>query len=268
MGAIRAVLSSLVLLMCLVSFALWYDHSLFTEYNEELSYALEVATYDATLTLMESRTSQSMNRYFDGSQMDDFSVKHEIAYDEILETFNTSFDSNVRNGVQYEIPVVGVATYDRLFFYIKNVGWSNGVLYTYFDPDTNLSYAFTLGEKFEIHDYNSDITTNHTLSTYTGTVEDMTIAQMKDYTIMKTYNDWLSWALNSESNLVARNTNVGVRIHFPTAEVAESGGKKVYISDQNIIHSPGVFGVVDQIYSGSNVKHRLIDFGGAELELK
>jgi len=246
----------------------WNDRQMWDMKEREFEYALEVATYDATSLLLESRSIESTNQLWDGIKYTDFGKKFEINHNDVVERLQTTFDMNISSRNIYNMPLIGVAGYDVIDIYLTNKGWLGSSSYTYFDQNLNISYLFTLGDEFEILDYSTGNKTTYNISSYTSPYANLPIGDLKDFAVMTSINRVVSSALSLDDNLSTLRSQEGVELQLSLSEVASSGGSALYNSYQNIIRSPGVFAVIDEFGYGMDMRRiRLMSFGGAELEL-
>lgn len=264
----KAIVSSTLIMGALIWSIVWVDHATWDSKKNEIEYALDAASYDATQLLMQTQTSDSANQLLDGVNLDDFGKRIQVNHNQVVSTVFDTFGRNVSPTNKYNMPLIGIAGYDLLDVYLTSHGWIGRSSYSYYDSNLNLSFLFTLGDEFEILDYATGVRSVHNLQTYVSPYPNLPMEDFRDYTVMLTLNRVISRAMSmTDANNTVLNTKEGIQLQLPLSDEWRAGAL-VRNSYQNIIRSPSVFALVDEYGYGHDMrKVRIVSIGGAELML-
>ena len=255
------ILMTVVSLLCLATARTKTVANRWTE--DELSYALRVASQDASAVLVND------DQTLDGDNLDLENIT--VNMGKALDQFKRSFDSNVGSHISpvllanMNIPLSGYVGYR----YITGITYDGTptITYAYTAVKGNTMYSFTLNrdtvyewvdgsdteKKKQLSDY-----PEHFFSAY------MDNETFRTCTIMESISKYLTMYNTAGTNLVAQN--MGRSIQFELGRTDYSEDPSLLTNFASVIDGPGFFAVTDMIDPQiSGIPIRTFTFGGSEL---
>lgn len=232
--------------------------------NDELEYALRVATQDATAVMMDENYIFS-----DDNESSDFNIDLNKASKQFKRSFYANIGS-VLTPVQMtdtNIALSGYVGY-RYIYGIYSTG-SQTAAFSYSYSMGNKLYEFTLGDKI----YVTDLTTGtESTSQLSGLPEnyfssDVSNENFRKITVMKAINEYLTVFYSDEQNITAYNAGSGIEFDLGLIDYAEND-PSIMTTLSAVIDGPGFFAVVDCWDSTTDQMVRLFSLSAAELVLR
>lgn len=253
--------------------------------NDELDYALRVATQDATAVMMDKD-------YLFGAEEEasDFNIDLKAA----TAQFKRSFFDNIGSVLtdvhvnDMSVSLTGYAGYRYVYVtYASEDEPAKGFeapmhsavpfSYTYYNASDRTIYEFTLGDKVYATDEDTGVKRELLLSDLAENYFDAKISNesFRDITVMQTINDYLTMFYpdygdskynpdNGGKGLTVYNADYGVRFELGLVDYA-ADDPTVMNRLSSVIDGPGFFAVVDCWDSSAEQMVRLLSMGGAEL---
>ena len=231
--------------------------------EDELSYALRVASQDATAVLMDE------NHSLDGDTIDAENIA--VNLPRALKQFKDSFSRNVGTHLNPDavsnmnIPLVGYIGYKYAFGLTYDGGTTFPYAYTYVKD--GVMYNFTLNTDTVYVTTEDGEEQEKKISSYPENFFSpiMTNEEFRTQTIMSAISNFLTIYNGADVSLVAQS--MGASIQFELGRADFSGGDPAVMAGfAAVIDGPGFFAVTDMMdpqISGSPI--RTFTFGGSEL---
>lgn len=229
--------------------------------EDEVSYALRVATQDATVAMIDK------NHMMDGINADtgNLAIKLDDADERFLQSFNMNIGATVEpvTITSMNLPISGYVGYRYIFGHLSN--GTETFPYAYTHVKDGIIYSFTMG--------------NTVYETNPATGEEIT-ASLTDYpdgfflagtsnedfrtiTIMQSISDFLTMFTNDSSNLMMVNAGSGLMFQLGGVDFINHDPSQL-VEFASVIDGPGYFAVVDFFDPQLNGQVRTFTFGGAE----
>ena len=263
MNSISRVLISLLTCTIMISLMTARTKIVTNRWTEnELSYALRVASQDATSVLMDENYS------LDGNTIDAENISVNLT--RALTQFKNSFARNVGSHLNPDaisnmnIPLVGYVGYKYIFGHTYDGGSTIPYAYTY--VKNNTMYNFTLNTDTVYVTAGNGEEQEQKLSSYPEHFfsANMTNQEFRTYTVMSAISKFLTMYNGEDVNLVAKN--MGTTVQFELGRSDFSGNPSIMTTFAAVIDGPGFFAVTDMIDPQvSGIPVRTFTFGGSEL---
>lgn len=231
--------------------------------EDELSYALRVASQDATAVLIDE------NHSLDGNTIDAENISVDL--DRALKQFEKSFAQNVGSHLNPDaisnmnIPLVGYVGYRFIFGHTYDGGSTFPYAYTYVKNGT--MYSFTLNDDTVYVSVGNGPEEEKKISDFTEHFFSpvMTNKEFRTHTVMNAISNFLTIYNGADISLVAQN--MGASIQFELGRADFSGGDPAVMTEfAAVIDGPGFFAVTDMMDPQiSGIPVRTFTFGGSEL---
>lgn len=229
--------------------------------EDELSYALRVATQDATSVLVDR------NHMMDGKEGDTGNFR--VNLDTAEKQFRKSFAKNIGSCVSpsavnsMNIPLSGYAGYRCIVGRLIDGRETFPYAYTY--VDANQIYNFTMGDTVYVTDVSNGTETTISLS---GLAEhffdaDITNENFRTITIMNAISAFLSDFMSDTNNLMVLNTGSGLTFTLGGVDYTNVDPSQI-TQFSAVIDGPGYFAVTDLYDTQLGGRIRTFTFGGAE----
>lgn len=231
--------------------------------EDELAYALRVASQDATSVLMDE------NHSLDGNTIDAENISVDL--DRALGQFEESFSRNVGSHLNPDaisnmnIPLVGYVGYRFVFGHTYDGGSTfpyaytcvkNGVMYNFTLNDDTV--YVTVGNGDEEEKKISDYPENFFSSV-------MTNEEFRTYTVMSAISNFLTIYNGADVSLVAQNMGTSIQFELGRSDFA-NGDPAIMTDFAAVIDGPGFFAITDMMDPQiSGIPVRTFTFGGSEL---
>lgn len=231
--------------------------------EDELTYALRVATQDATSVLMDE------NHTLDGNTDDMENIQVDLQRS--LNQFQSSFHHNVGSYLNevditnMNIPLVGYVGYRYITGQLYDGSATMPFAYSYV-KDGNV-YNFTLGDTvYRLNDTDETEFNLKTMSEHFFNAE-QTNLQFRDFVVMSAISKYLTIYNTKDYSIVAQNAGSGLTFELGASDYA--GDPSVMTEFSAVIDGPGFFAVTDMMHSQTTgVPVRTFTFGGSELVSK
>lgn len=232
--------------------------------NDELDYALRIATQDATAVMM------SDNYIFgEDEESGDFGIDLKKASNQFKSSFYANIGSTMTNVSvnDMSISLSGYIGY-RNIYAIYGSG-QPAAAFSYTHSDDNKIYEFTLGNKVYVTNRNTAEETVTYLSDYPDHFfdENLTNENFRQITVMRSINDYLTLFYSDSQNITAKNAGSGVEFDLGLIDYAEDD-PSVMTKLSSVIDGPGIFAVVDCMDATTRQAVRILSLGAAEFVLK
>ena len=231
--------------------------------NNELSYALRVATQDATQVVMDD------NYIFDG---DEEPIDFRIDLNKAAKQFKSSFYANIGSTVSPDsvnsmnITMYGYAGYRYVYGLFGSGTETIPFGYTYADGTT--MYEFTLGDRVYVTDTSTGTETVLTLSTLPENYFSSTLNNInfRNFAVMNGINSFLNTFYGEKANTTAYNADTGVYFDLAAIDYAQDDATTI-TRISSIIDGPSFFAIVDINDAMIDRMVRVMSIGAAELKL-
>lgn len=236
--------------------------------DDELNYALKIATQDATSVMMDSQYIFGID-----NESEEFSVNLPLAYEQFKSSFFSNIGSTISATVVNEasVSLAGYAGYRHVAGIFADGQYAIPMSYTYYDDTTKLIYEFTLGDR---------IYTTNTATMAQGELDMAALPahyfhptidnkDFKNITVMSTINRFLDLAYQSDANvakMTAINHGTGVSFNLGLIDYA-SDDPSLLTTLSAVIDGPSFFAVVDCNDTKMQQVNRVLSIGAAELKL-
>lgn len=232
--------------------------------NDELDYALRVATQDATAVMMS-------DNYIFGKEEEsgDFGIDLKRASNQFKSSFYANIGSTMTDVSvnDMSISLSGYIGY-RNIYAIYGSG-QPAAAFSYTHADDYRIYEFTLGDKVYVIDRNTAEETVTYLSDYSEHFfdENLTNENFRQITVMHAINEYLTLFYSDSQNITAKNADSGVEFDLGLIDYAEND-PSVMTKLSSVIDGPGIFAVVDCMDATTQQTVRILSLGAAEFVLK
>lgn len=261
---LRPIATSLIVLMA-VSLLLMRTNTVTDEWaDDELDYALRVATQDATSVMMDHGFLFGIDE-----EESDFDIDLDYAYEQFKSSFFRNIGSTVSENTVNEMSVslVGYAGYRYAYGMYANGTNTTPFPYSYYSSADNCIYEFTLGDKVFQTNLSTMAETTLLLSTlpehYFSTA--VTNENFRTITVMSAITDFLNIFFSDGQNITAVNAGSGLRFDLGTVDYAEDDNA-IMTKLSGVIDGPSFFAVVDCFDSRVDRVVRLFSLGAAEFK--
>lgn len=232
--------------------------------NDELDYALRVATQDATAVMM------SDNYIFgEDEESGDFGIDLQKATNQFKSSFYANIGSTMTE-VSVNDMVISLSGYIgyRNIYAIYGSG-QPAAAFSYTHAANNKIYEFTLGDKVYVTDRSTAAETITYLSDYSEHFFDanLTNENFRQITVMRAINEYLTLFYSDSQNITAKNAGSGVEFDLGLIDYAEND-PSVMTKLSSVIDGPGIFAVVDCMDVATRQPVRILSLGAAEFVLK
>ncbi len=229
--------------------------------ENELRYALRVATQDAAAVMMEESYLFDAN-----AEVQDFAVDLERARNQFERSFFMNIGSNIDSNLinKMSVSLSGCAGY-RYVYGIYGSG-NKTVPFGYAYSDGTHYYEFTLGNKVfttSLIDGSESTLDLNTLPEHYFNTE-ISNRNFRNLRVMKAINSFLNVFYQDDVNIVAK-TGPDVQFDLAAIDYAEND-PSVMTKISSIIDGPSYFAVVDIMDPRLQTLQRVISLGGAELK--
>lgn len=232
--------------------------------EDEISYALRVATQDATAKIMDEGFIFGAEE-----EAEDFDVDLTRATEQFKKSFFTNLGSTVTETVVSEtnVSLTGYVGYRNIYAVYATGEPAAAFAYTYSIGDK--IYEFTLGDKVYVSDLNTGDETETLLSDYPEHYfsSKLTNENFRQVTVMQAINDYLTIFYSDEQNIIAINAGSGVRFDLGLVDYA-ADDPSIMTTLSSVIDGQGFFAVVDCWDTQTQEIVRVLSMGAAELVLK
>lgn len=233
--------------------------------ENELSYALRVATQDATFALVDR------NHMMDGKEGDTGNFR--VNVDTAEQQFRKSFSRNIGNSISpaavtsMNIPLSGYVGYRCIVGRLYDGRETFPYAYTY--AKDNLIYNFTLGDTIYVTDSNNGSETTISLSELTEYFfdSDITNQNFRTIIVMNAISQFLTAFMSEPDNLMVMNTGSGLTFTLSGVDYTNSNPSQI-TQFSSVIDGPGYFAVTDLYDTQIGGRIRTFTFGGAEFVSK
>lgn len=231
--------------------------------DNELEYALRVATQDATSVLMDENYS------LDGNTIDPEDIT--VNLDRAMEQFDSSFQKNIGSHIDPEffsnmnIPLYGYVGYRYIVGRTYDGGYTFPYAYTCVRGNT--MYSFTLNDDTVFVSVNDGAEQERKLSSFSEHFfsSSMTNEEYRAYTVMSAISQFLTLYNGTDTNLIARSMGSTIQFELGRADFANDD-PSVMTEFASVIDGPGFFAVTDMMEPQvSGIPVRIFTFGGSEL---
>lgn len=229
--------------------------------TDEISYALRVATQDATAVMVDR------NHMMDGEEMDNgnFRIDLDTASDQFIDSFYRNVGATVSRTTvnSMNLPLTGYVGYSYIYGQL-----SSGIVtfpYGYTYVKDRLVYNFTMGDAIIVTDPNTGAETNQSLSSLPEHFfsADISNENFRTITIMNTISKFLTDFNSTSDNLMVLNAGSGLSFTLGGVDYLESA-PSVVVEFSSVIDGPGYFAIADFYDPQLDGRVRTFTFGGAE----
>lgn len=232
--------------------------------NDELNYALRIATQDASAVLMDENQIIGTDE-----EVNEFHLDLDNASKQFKESFAVNIGSTLTENIVNDMSVSLSGYVGYRHIYGKYGNGSTAAAFSYTTYKDGKLYEFTLGDKVFITD---TTTGNESATLLSGMPEHffsptITNENFQRITVMKSINEYLNLFYSDEQNITAHNTGSGIDFELGLVDYAIDD-PSVMNKLSAIIDGPGFFAVVDCFDTTMNQPYRLFSIGGSELKLK
>lgn len=230
--------------------------------EKELSYALRVASQDATSVLMDENYS------LDGNTIDAENISVNLL--RARNQFEQSFARNVGSHLNPDaisnmnLPLVGYVGYKYVFGYTYNGGATIPYAYTYVKGNTMYNFTLNTDTVYETDGNGSE--QEKKISSYPEHFfsSNMTNQEFRSYTVMSAISKFLTIYNGTDTNLIAKN--MGTTVEFELGRADYANDPSIMTTFAAVIDGPGFFAVTDILDAQpSGIPVRTFTFGGSEL---
>lgn len=261
---LRPVATSLIVLMA-ISLLLMRTNTVTDEWsNDELDYALRVATQDATAVMMDHNFLFGIDE-----EESDFDIDLDYAYKQFESSFFRNIGSTVSENTvnKMSVALVGYAGYRYAYGMYGSGATTTPFPYSYYSDTDNCIYEFTLGDKVFQTKLSTMTETTLLLSSlpenYFSTA--VTNENFRTITVMSAITDFLNIFFSDGRNITAVNAGSGLRFDLGTVDYAEDDNT-IMTKLSGVIDGPSFFAVVDCYDSRVDRVVRLFSLGAAEFK--
>lgn len=232
--------------------------------NDELDYALRVATQDAGAVMMDH--SQIFGT---DEESNDFTVDLKNASDQFERSFFVNIGSTLTENVvnKMSVSMAGYVGYRHIYGMYGNGATTAAFSYTAY-KDGKL-YEFTLGDKVFVTNTASGAESETMLSSLPENFFSPSLSNenFRQVTVMKSINEYLNLFYSDKQNITAHNAGSGIDFELGLIDYA-ANDPSVMNKLSAMIDGPGFFAVVDCFDTTMNQPYRLFSLGGSELKLR
>lgn len=232
--------------------------------DDEISYALRVATQDATAKIMDEQFI-----FGEEEEAEDFDVDLLRASEQFEKSFFSNLGSTVTETVvsKTNVSLSGYIGY-RNIYAVYSTGQPAAAFSYAFTKDNQL-YEFTLGDKIYVSNLDTGEETETLITDYTEHFfsDKMTNENFCQVTIMQTINDYLTMFYSDAQNIIAVNAGSGVEFDLGLVDYA-ADDSTVMNKMSSVIDGQGFFAVVDCWDTTTKQTVRILSLGAAELVQK
>lgn len=228
--------------------------------ENELSYALRVATQDATADMIDK------NHMMDGIEGDgNFKIDLNAAETRFLKSFKCNIGSCVDASRvnSMNIPLSGYVGYKYIVGRL-----TDGTItfpFSYVHTIDDQIYNFTLGETVYVTDALTGVETEKKMSDFAENHfhSDISNKDFRTITIMQTISEFLSVFGSNPANLMVQNAGTGMTFTLGGVDYTNSDPSQL-VEFSAVIDGPGYFAVTDMYDPQLGGRIRTVTFGGAE----
>lgn len=261
---LRPVATSLIVLMA-VSILLMRTNTVTDAWaDDELDYALRVATQDATSVMMDHGFIFGVDE-----EESDFDIDLDYAYEQFESSFFRNIGSTVSENTvnKTSVALVGYVGYRYAYGMYANGTNTTPFPYSYYSDTDNCIYEFSLGDKVFQTDLSTMAETTLSLSSlpehyFSAAV---TNENFRTITIMSAITDFLNIFFSDGQNITATIAGSGLRFDLGTVDYAEDDNA-IMTKLSGVIDGPSFFAVVDCYDSRVDRVVRLFSLGAAEFK--
>lgn len=266
---VRSVAVMLLMIIASTILITFAKNSLHSSAEEELNYALRVATQDATVSMMDKN---HLFGYDESGQTFDVNISA------AAEQFERSFIENVASGRVNEVDVAFSGIADQWYIYGQYANGHQTLPYGYVfckssdkwnlgdKTDQSIQYEFSLGYSFRETDLTTGTVTTKSLKdlpeNYFSSIASNKI--FHDATVMSSINGFLTECYTSTDNLTAINAGTGLEFNLGLFDYTEDNSTLLN-NLPAVIDGPGYFAIADYYDSFINQRVRIFSIGSAEL---
>lgn len=265
---VRSVASLFLIIIAITVLVTYARGALQDSAEDELNFALRVATQDATACMVEEN-------YLFGFDTDS---ELNVNLSSATTQFKRSFLENVASGRVNDVDVAFSGIIDTWYiygqyanghktlpygyvFYKKNDIWNIGD-----KTNVNTQYEFSLGDTFRETNLGTGAVTTKSLKNlpehyFSSLVSNKTF---HDIAVMSSINDFLNECYDKGDNLTVRNAGTGLEFNLGLFDYAENN-TSLMNNLPAVIDGPGYFAVADYYDSFINKRVRIFLIGSAEL---
>lgn len=231
--------------------------------EDELSYALRVASQDATSVLMDE------NHSLDGNTIDAENIA--VNLDRAMEQFQESFSRNVGSHLNPDalsnmnVPLIGYVGYKYIIGQIYD--GTPTIPYAYTCVKDGTMYNFTLNDDTVYVTVGNGSEEEKKISEYPENFfsSEMSNEDFRTYTVMSAISKFLTMYNGSDVNLVAQSMGTSIQFELGRSDFAD-GDPAIMTNFAAVIDGPGFFAVTDLLDPQlSGIPVRTFTFGGSEL---
>ena len=229
--------------------------------EDELSYALCVATQDATSVLVDR------NHMMDGKEGDTGNFRVNLDTAEVQ--FRKSCARNIGSAISpasvttMNIPLSGYVGYRSIVGRLTDGRETFPYAYS-FTKGSNV-YNFTMGDTVYVIDSNNGAETTVSLKSLSENFfnGDITNENFRTITIMNAVSNFLSNFMSDTNNLMVLNTGSGLTFTLGGVDYTNADPSQI-VEFSSVIDGPGYFAVTDLYDTQLGGRIRTFTFGGAE----
>ena len=229
--------------------------------TDEISYALRVATQDATAVMVDR------NHMMDGIEMDNgnFRINLDTADEQFLDSFYRNVGAAVSKSTvnSMNLPLTGYVGYK--YIYGELADGTASFPYSYTCVKNGLVYNFTMGDQIEVTDPNTGAISNVSLASLSPNFfhEDISNEDFRTITIMETISKFLTDFNSMPENLMVVNAGSGLSFTLGGVDYLGSDPSEI-VEFSSVIDGPGYFAIADFYDPQLDGRMRTFTFGGAE----
>lgn len=268
MNHIAKLMVLMILLFVITSgYVHWADAQKQYTLSQRSAYALASATKDATAVLRNDLSENAKNTNFDGHGRE--AKDYEIGRDAAMQVFMKSFKANLnplpRTDTEIKLNLVrGIASYEGVMMYTSDDQWYPLRPYAFYDPDSQTTYVFTLGEALTT--IRNGVKVETTLTAEPSPYSFITLKELRDHAVMHTISQAVNeMALKTYS---ARRSAYKMVFTLPGFDFTEKDGVKYYSDIGNVLTEPGMIAVYDLKPVSGRIPMRIANLSGSELGLQ
>lgn len=229
--------------------------------TDEISYALRVATQDATAVMVDK------NHMMDGIDMDNgnFRINLDIADEQFLNSFYRNVGATVSKSTvnSMNLPLTGYVGYK--YVYGELADGTVSFPYGYTCVKDGLVYNFTMGDQIEVTDPNTGTIHSTSLASLSPNFFNPEISNenFRTITIMETISKFLTDFNSMPENLMVINAGSGLSFTLGGVDYLDSDPSEI-VELSSVIDGPGYFAIADFYDLQLDGRMRTFTFGGAE----
>lgn len=259
-GKVLIGLMSCVMILCLMTARTKTVTNDWVE--DELSYALRVASQDATSVMLDENYS------LDGNTTDPENIS--VNLDRAMNQFQESFSRNVGSHLNPDainnmnIPLIGYVGYKYIIG--QTYDGSPTIPYSYTYAKDNTLYNFTLNDDTVYVTVGNGPEEEKKISDYPEKFfsSQMTNEEFRTYTVMSAISNFLTMYNGADVSLVAQSMGSSIQFELGRSDFAEDPA--IMTNFAAVIDGPGFFAVTDLLDPQiSGIPVRTFTFGGSEL---